>query len=204
MIKKISQILSFIFSPLLVPTYGILMAFNYSYLVLASTGTKVGVTAVVFIFTCLFPLLLIGTLWKLGKVSDPGLNSRTDRTVPYLITAASYVAATIYLLNVKSPTWLVMFFCGGFSAVVVSTIVNRWWKISAHMAAMGGLVALSVCMMTGGVAVRQMLWIVLTGIVLCGLVGTARLVLERHTLGQVAAGFLNGFVCVFLLMMLIK
>ncbi len=204
MIKKISQILSFVFSPLLVPTYGILLAFHYSYLMLAPTGTKAGVTAVVFIFTCLFPLLLIGTLWKLGKVSDPGLNSRTDRTVPYLITAASYVAAVVYLFSVKSPMWLIMFFCGGLMAVAFSTVINRWWKISAHMAAMGGLLALCMCMMTGGVAVRPMIWIVLTVAVLCGLVGSARLELERHTLGQVGAGFVNGMLCVGLLTLLIK
>lgn len=204
MIKKLSQLLSFLFSPLLVPTYGILIAFNYSYLVLASIGTRIGVCAVIFIFTCLFPLLLIGTMWKLGKVSEPGLNKRTDRTIPYIITALSYVGAIVYLYSVKSPVWLLMFFSGGLLAVVISTIVNRWWKISAHMAAVGGLLGLCIKMMLGGVAVKPMLGIVVAAIIVCGLVGSARLVLERHTLGQVTAGFFNGLISVLLLTFLIN
>ncbi len=43
-----------------------------------------------------------------------------------------------------------------------------------------------------------MQWEFMAGIVLAGCVCTSRLILQRHTLMQVAAGFLNGFVCVFL------
>lgn len=196
MIKKISHIVSFVFSPLLVPTYGVALAMTFSYLALAGTATRLGVTSVIFIITCIFPLLLIALLWKLGKVSDPGLNERGDRTLPYVITAASYIASMVYLGGIKAPVWMMMFFGGALLAVIICIIVNRWWKISAHMTAMGGLLALAFRIAVGGYAIRSMLWLVFALVVVCGVVATARLVLERHTLGQVTAGFVNGFVCV--------
>lgn len=196
MINKISHIISFVFSPLLVPTYGILLAMTFSYLALANAMTKFGVTAVVFIITCILPLMLIALLWKLGKVSDPGLNNRGDRTLPYVITAVSYAASMVYLGSIKAPLWLLMFFGGAMLAVAICIAVNRWWKISAHMTAMGGLLALAFRISISGYAIKPMLWIVVAIVVACGAVATARLVLERHTLGQVTAGFFNGFVCV--------
>jgi membrane-associated phospholipid phosphatase len=39
-------------------------------------------------------------------------------------------------------------------------------------------------------------------VMLAGIVGSSRLLLGRHNLLQVVAGFANGFICIFLLSML--
>lgn len=197
--NKIAKIISNVFSPLLIPTYGVWIALEATFLSLASMQVRVGVTLAVFILTCLFPAIAIGALWKLGRLSDPGLNNRTERTTPYLITIASYLACAIYLWKVNAPLWLVMFMGGATLAAVVATVVNRWWKISAHMTAMGGLLALTVRLSAGDIALYNMIWWIAAVVVLCGAVGTSRLILERHTPLQVFAGFVNGFVCVLLL-----
>ena len=74
--------------------------------------------------------------------------------------------------------------------------MNLWWKISAHSAGFGGIIALLLFMQTDGVQAFNLIWITCAVILLAGLVGSARLYLERHTLGQVAVGFLNGYFCV--------
>ena len=51
----------------------------------------------------------------------------------------------------------------------------------------------------GDIALYNMIWWIAAVVVLCGAVGTSRLILERHTPLQVFAGFVNGFVCVLLL-----
>ena len=81
-------------------------------------------------------------------------------------------------------------------------IVNRWWKISAHAAALGGIVALLFRIVASHYALFNMnVW--LSGaIIVTGMVMTARVYLGRHTLWQVLAGCANGFLCVYLLSML--
>uniref|UniRef100_UPI00265F5FB3 phosphatase PAP2 family protein n=1 Tax=uncultured Duncaniella sp. TaxID=2768039 RepID=UPI00265F5FB3 len=74
---------------------------------------------------------------------------------------------------------------------------NLKWKISAHSAAMGGLAAMMFRLAASHQAVCDLnVWLSVT-VVLVGLVMTARVYLQCHTLMQVLAGALNGFVCVW-------
>lgn len=200
-IMLVSRLFSSVFSPLLVPTYGILLAFSLSVLCLLPGAVRWGVTAVVFVATCIIPMVAILALWKLKIVSDPGLNNRTERTIPYIITGLCYLACGIYLWRLHAPEWLYAFMFGGAIAVGVCIVVNRWWKISAHMAANAGLLAVVMRILSEGVAASPTavcVWLTIVCLA-CGCVGTSRLILQRHTLGQVAAGTLVGFLAVYLL-----
>ncbi len=65
---------------------------------------------------------------------------------------------------------------------------------------MGGLVAFVVRLITEHLAmVNGQSWLIAT-IVAAGLVGSSRLLLNRHTPMQVLAGSANGFLCVYLMM----
>lgn len=197
--KRIAQIISFIFSPLIVPTYGVAMALWLSSLSLLPAGVlwrTVGYTAAM---TCLFPALIIFLMWKLGYLTDPGLNKRTERTLPYIVVLFGYVGCAIIYSRMHAPGWLTGFMAGGAVAVVVSIVVNRWWKISAHMTAMGGLIALPIRLLVSDLAYVDVLWPLMIAVVCAGLVGTARVGLRRHTLGQVVAGAVNGFLWTYLL-----
>ena len=50
-----------------------------------------------------------------------------------------------------------------------------------------------------GYATFNYMYITCIAIILAGIVGTSRLILNCHTLGQVLAGTLNGFFWVFIL-----
>lgn len=196
-----ARVFSTVFSPLLVPTYGIILAFSLTVLCLLPASTRWGVSAVVFVATCIIPLASILSLWKLKFISEPNLNNRTERTIPYIITGLCYLASGIYLWRLHAPSWLYAFMFGGAIAVGVCIIVNHWWKISAHMAASAGLLAMLMRMLSDGVSVSpwgMCVWI--TAICLMvGCVGTSRLILERHSPLQVAAGTMVGFLAVYLL-----
>lgn len=199
--KRFSQIISALFSPIIVPTYAVMLALWCSRLMFLPLNVRWHVTLLVFCITAVVPLAAILGLNKLGVVSDPGLNKRTERTLPYVITGLAYVACTIYLLRANAPGWLWLFMAGTTLATIISAVVNRWWKISAHMAAMGGLIAMMFRVLDIGMAapaVPFMLFTILI-VIAAGAVGTARIYLDRHTLLQVMAGTANGFLCVFLL-----
>lgn len=194
----ISRILSTIFSPLLMGTYGVAIAMWLSYLRYSPDRAKLIVTAVTFVATCIIPVISIYLLSRFGIVKDPKLNERTERTWPYLIGTVCYIATGVYYYFVHAPIWLSMFVEGGALALIVLTIVNTRWKISGHATGVGGLCAMVFFLMCSGNSVTDLWWEFIAVVVVAGCVCTSRLILERHTLMQVAAGFLNGFVCVFL------
>lgn len=157
---------------------------------------------VVFLITCLIPTAGILALYKAGFIKDAGLNERTERTAPYVLTVLCYFGAGYFLYRVGMPLWIDMFFAGGALAAVVNIVVNRWWKISAHGAAMGGLVAFLFRMAASNFAIYNLEYWIYGAVIVTGLVLTARVYLGRHTLMQVLAGCANGFVCVWFLSMI--
>lgn len=200
--KKISEILSAVFSPLLVPTYGMVLAAFLTILRMLPSNllwTAIGIT---FVITCLVPVSAIVALYRSGVIKDPALNNRTERFIPYGVVVLCYLGCGFFFYKASAPFWLPMFFAGGALATVISTVVNCWWKISAHAAAMGGLVALVFRIVTSHYALFNMnVW--LSGVIIvAGLVMTARVYLSRHTLWQVLAGCANGFLCVYLMSMI--
>lgn len=151
------------------------------------------------LFTGILPLGFIVTLRLCGRASDLGLSDRRQRLLPYIAGALCYAGACLYFHRAHAPEWFYMFFAGAGAAVIISLIVSLRWKISAHGAAMGGLTAMVVRIMTGPHCAVDMASLTLPCVViLTGAVCTSRLILGRHTLMQVVAGVANGFACVWI------
>ena len=66
---------------------------------------------------------------------------------------------------------------------------------------MGGLAGLEAWLIASELAVPSMIVLLIITILVVGLVGSARLVRRLHTLSQVVAGALIGFVVVYFLPM---
>lgn len=203
-INGVASALSIIFSPLLMATYGVALAMVLSFLCFIPTATKLTVILETFLATTAIPVIGIFILSRLKVISDPKLNERRDRTFPYLIETACFIGLAVYLNHINAPAWLSLFLIGGAVALVVLTVVNRWWKISGHATGMGGLCALVFYLMLSGNSIYDLQWEFLVVVLLAGLVCSSRVILGRHTLGQVTAGFFNGFLWVILLPMLFQ
>lgn len=205
LLDETAKFISTMLSPLLTPTYSTLMALSISPKLLEVTGTRFKLLLIVFALTCIFPMITIAVLHNFKVIKDKRLISRKERMIPYITGTIFYALAVFHVIYTHEPKWLVMFFVGGTLACLISTIVNFWWKISAHMAGIGGLVALvwQIDAMELEIISRPwMVFYILLAIFLSGLLGTSRLLLKRHTLPQVLAGFLNGLICVSLMMRL--
>lgn len=196
------NILSWVMVPLFMPVYGLIFAFNFSLLdylptvskwvfVLIDAGINVG-----------FPMIVFFLLWKRGMVADMGLNRRTDRWVPYIVTIVAICLTAWFMWYKGAPKWIVMFFLGGAAGGIVNLVVNYWWKISAHAAGVAGVLALLVRLAKMGFSPHPMLFWIIGWILILGLVGSARVWLGRHTLWQVLAGYAVGFLGVYLMMMI--
>ena len=76
---------------------------------------------------------------------------------------------------------------------IACALINVWWKISTHTAAIGG-VAGALFVFGEFFAFNPVWWLSLV-FVLAGLLGTSRMILRQHSLLQVVAGFIVGLIC---------
>lgn len=196
---RLARIISTVFSPFLVPTYAILMALWLSILFVVPDSTKLTVAGVTFLLTAVLPMLLIVALYRVKAVNSIGLAERTERLVPYLCAVVCYSSLAVYLNSVHSPIWLTMFAVGGGLAVLVTLVINRWWKISAHAAAMGGFTAFVYLLYHSQLLIFGGMPMLYAAVIITGLVGTSRVALGLHTPMQVIAGAANGAACIILL-----
>lgn len=137
--EKFFKIISAVFSPLIVPCYGIAMSLCITPLFVIPLKARMAVLGMCALFLFIFPALAVLGLYRIGIVKDLGLNNRTERTIPYCVSITCYGICAYYLYRVNAPMWLVGFVVGGILTIVVNLLVNLRWKISGHMAAMGGL-----------------------------------------------------------------
>ena len=193
--KQLATILSTIFHPLLMPTYGIAIALFTSYMRIFGDRLLGIIIIGVLLTTCVLPSLGIFILYKTGQISDFRLHNRTERTVPYIINFACYIACHLYLYRFGVPSWILSFIAGAIVSLIICLFINRYWKISAHMVAAGSMVTLVFLMSFSHLMLTPYIFpLQIIIILLAGAIGSARILLNRHTLGQVAAGFALGIV----------
>jgi len=195
-----AHFLSSVLSPFLTPTYGVFLVLWISVLCLLPNGTRITVLAVILGITCILPMIIASVLHHFGLIKNHRFEKRQERLVPYLFCTACYIAAACYLYRVHAPQWFVMFMGGTALAALVDMLINLKWKISAHMTGLGGLVALIYQLHVQGLSAFELFWVLCATIILAGLLGTARLILNRHSMLQVIAGFVVGYACITLMM----
>ena len=198
-ITRLAHAFSAVFSPLLVPTYGVAIALWFTVLTFIPTVIKWRVLGLVFGLTAVIPAVVIAVMKWRGLVSNFDLTVRRERPVPYCVVCGCYLVCAWCFHVASFPHWIVLFMCGASLATFISLIVNVWWKISAHLAGMGGLMGLVLRIAHNHVGLTDNLNLMLWVVALAGLVGASRVWLGRHTIGQVYAGTLNGLLCVYLM-----
>ncbi len=198
----IATAFSWILVPLNMPLFALWLLFGLSILSVLPSSLKWQLTGIFFGLDIILPMCLVYLLKWIGLVDDIGLNGRKERLIPYLISIAVLAGSGYWCQRIGLPLWVAGFYYGGAIAGTVNLIVNFWWKISAHAAAMAGVLALLVHLYAQGegygpVETWLIIWIILTG-----LLGASRIWLGRHTPMQVLCGTIVGFTSVYLMTMI--
>ena len=92
-ITGMANLLTTVFSPLLMPTYGVFLALWVSVLCLLPYGTRVAVLLMCMGITCILPLIFLSVMRHFKLVKDLHVNVREQRLFPYLFAALCYVVA---------------------------------------------------------------------------------------------------------------
>ena len=188
--RLLAHFISVIFHPLIVPTLGATFI-AYTDPFPFRNNLLFSVLSLVFVGTYLLPLLSILLLIRLGVVSNHHMPNRRERKWPLRLSLI-FSGLTFFVLQYLQihPT-LSRLMLGVTMSIWAALLISREFKISLHMTAMGGLVAL----VFAESIMNQALFFnaVALALLIAGSVGSARLYLEAHHPMEVYSGFLMGF-----------
>lgn len=194
--KSFAHVISSVFQPLLMPVYSVALLFVYTYFRIIYAYHFFSIVIPAILFSFLIPSVIIVLMYKLKLISDLSLKVRKERFLPYIVTLLSYSVMILYYVKLQMPVWFLMLGASPIIVMLLAIVITIWWKISAHMIGIGGLLGgvVSVSYFVEGI---NPYWLFMSLFLIAGLVGTSRLILRRHTPAQVYAGFVLGFAVAF-------
>lgn len=188
-----ARVISMLFTPFYLPLVGLMALFLFSYLGLMPWGYKLQVLTLVYLFTILLPTVLIHLYRRYQGWTLIQLGNKERRMVPYVISILCYFACAYWMDYLHIPHFMSNIVTAALFIQIVCALINVWWKISAHMAAIGGVAG--ALFVFAEVFVFNPVWWLCLVFVVAGILGTSRMILRQHSLLQVVVGFLVGIIC---------
>jgi len=190
--------ISGIFHPLVMPITTLALVFLLDQDLQSMPQVFIYMGVVVLINT-LAPAISIFMLHRRGHLSDLDIRNRRERSTPFMIVLV-YFVMTFLLLRSNDSIYIPLIYldmwAGLMGSIALALLITRWFKISMHMLAQGGVLGTLM-----GVQLLQMnsLWELNSILILiAGFVGFARIELGVHRHIEVYTGYLLGFlVCFF-------
>ncbi|UBM60129.1 hypothetical protein LAG90_05675 [Marinilongibacter aquaticus] len=198
MSNKLANLISYLFFPGLMPTF--LLASLYflcPYILLVeaySFWSRVILLLFVFLYTFLFPGLIVFWMHKNQKVKDLRLPDRKERFWPYLFSVifSGFFAYFFYEKSILLRPSAILLGTIALTILMV-LLINQFWKISAHATGIAGVLGTFFTLQFK--YQESTLYIpFFIALIVAGLVLSARLKLNAHTPGQVGMGFIVGLV----------
>ena len=188
-----ARIVSMLFTPFYLPIVGLIALFLFSYLSIFPMAYKLQVLIMTYLFTILLPTVMIHLYRRYQGWNLIELGQRERRMVPYIISIVCYFSCIYLMERLHMPHFIGSIIIAALLVQIVCAIINVWWKISTHTAAIGG-VGGALFAFAEYLGFNPVWWLCLVFFV-AGLLGTSRMILRQHNLSQVVAGFWVGFVC---------
>lgn len=207
--RTTAQIFSFVFHPLLMLTYMLLLLLMVNPYLFGSRVPQHQTLIVLSVFftSYLIPSVAIVMMKSLNMINSIHLHDRQERIGPFLATGIFYLWIYYNLYkNPGIPPAFTIFVLGTVIGLFVSFTINLFFKISIHALGMGGL--------TGMVAITMWLFsdstftlgqwrislnlLLIAIIMLSGMVCTSRLILKAHSLREIYTGYALGLLSQFI------
>ena len=193
-IRFLAQLISSVFHPLLIPTYGFAVyLFGNRYLFSAYALPQKGFELLkVFLLTAFFPAFAIALMAALKFIEHTNLRRREDRILPYIATGFFYIWAYVVYRKTNEPAVYQAVLLGACISVFAGLMINSLWgKVSMHTNAAAAL-ATTVMFLVPMVS-DNIIGVFYIAVLGAGLVGSSRLALQAHTGREVLAGYALGY-----------
>ncbi len=201
---KIARILSMVFHPTLMPTYGVLIYFYLQSAMGLDYPLKVKVFLLLFIFLTTFtlPLFLTFIMLRLKIINSLEMHTRSERIIPLFVTATLYYITFYSLKSTGFFLDLQLFMLGTTILILLTVFINYFIKISIHMIGIGGISGAIIAL--AFTYKINLIHLISITVIFSGLLGYARLKTGAHKEFQIYSGYLTGFTVMFLLFILFQ
>jgi len=187
----IARAISAAFRPFYLPLLGVAALFLFSILNVWPLVARIRVLLLIWISTVLLPQFLISIYHKTHGLKFLPFVGKEHRIVPYMISIVCYSLCYWILVQFNSPHMIKSVVIAALVVQMVCALINIKWKISTHSAAigsfLGGLIAFSCIFYF-----NPIWWFCVVNLI-GGVVGSCRMILRQHTLGEVIGGYCVGF-----------
>ena len=136
---QVARVTSMVFTPFSIPFLSFLVLFLFSYLRIMPIQYKLIVLGIVYCFTILTPTITIFLFRKINGFARQELSERKKRYVPILLTIISYVFCLLMMRRLNIPWYMTGIILASLVVSIICIAVNLKWKLSEHMAGMGGV-----------------------------------------------------------------
>jgi hypothetical protein len=191
-INRLANLTAYVLHPMLMPTYVLFFLLNSSlfFVIPIPANLTKYIYGLIICFTILLPLSFSLYLKRNGHISSLKMEKAEDRTLPFLFTITCYGGAYYVLSRTSITLLLTIILLGAMISLLLLLLTTRVTKASAHCVGIGGFLGSVIC-------IQYFLHINLTSILvisilLCGIVGTARLIVNAHSRSQVYLGYAIG------------
>ncbi len=139
--KKLAKIISFLFTPILMPTYSIIISYLFCqgcYKILKYNISLL--LFLTFILTACIPLLNLFILFKMNRFKSWDFLNRKERYLPFLINIIYYGILSygfIYYLKFSFLSLTVVII---FISLLLAYLITLFYKISIHALGIGVLI----------------------------------------------------------------
>jgi membrane-associated phospholipid phosphatase len=204
----LAHFFSWLFLPLFMPTYGILLTMYIPsmpedltrpsmYLLPAEVKTKL--LLLFFLFSAAAPGLSFFALHQKKVITTIDIENQRERNIPLLVMMA-YSLVLFLLFFVKAPDGIIPvgFYAlplSGFILTSVFMAINKWIKISLHAGGAGILVGFLFAYFLQQQQFEY--WVLPAAIIASGLTIAARLYLNKHLPIEVYSGWVLGVLITF-------
>ena len=186
----LAKLLSRLLHPIFIPTITLaIISTKFLNIIILSNQLNIIIIGTV-IFTLLFPLLSILYLLFTKRIKSLQIEEKEERILPILFTIIWMLIGYYFLGNILEYAPVVnSIYLGMIATLGITLLITKYWKISLHMAAIGGCfgVFLNLEYIYGGV-INYVIFI----LILSGLLGYSRAILKAHNMRQIYSGFLLG------------
>jgi membrane-associated phospholipid phosphatase len=190
--KILAKILSFVFHPLLLPTYGVaIIMFANPYWFTGFKNGLISVLLIIFLQTFIFPLITVLLMKALHFIDDIYLRNQKQRFVPFIATMTFYFWCFLVIKSQQFPNSVLWLMLGSCITAALAFIANISIKISLHTMGMASLIC--VAAHAALVSFSDFTPVLILIILLAGIIGSARLYLKAHEPQEVISGYLIGF-----------
>lgn len=214
LLKIIAYFFSIVFHPLLMVTYMLLILLSVDPHLFGTNSVKGGTRNILMVFfsTFFIPIISVLMMKALKLIPSLELKNAQDRIGPFIVTGVFYIST--YYLIYRSPEMPVAFkacFLGAVIGLFLAFFITLFSKISLHAVGMGGFLGMILITIQRselfpfvcnagifGMFEVSLFGLLATTILICGIVGTSRLILDAHEPKDLYGGYLVGLATQFI------